>query len=168
MRNVLRGWITHGDIAAVWMTQPLALSTVSSLLEACQQAAIAGVHADFHSDTARHLHSASKNLAVRQVPVDLCVFRFPFKKRSVSVPVHLKLAQRCNNFDHVCSFSGQAHQCWKGHFIHRAHRVRYTSFIARVLVHSFHAKNSWTDGRRWLGRITARCTDGVEVGCSAR
>ena len=38
VRNVLRGWITHGDIAAVWVTQPLALSTVSCLLEACQQA----------------------------------------------------------------------------------------------------------------------------------
>ena len=45
VRNVLRGWITHGDIAAVWMTQPFALSTVSSLSKACQQATIAGVYA---------------------------------------------------------------------------------------------------------------------------
>ena len=29
IRNELRGWITHGDIAAVWMTQLLALSTGS-------------------------------------------------------------------------------------------------------------------------------------------
>ena len=155
VRNVLRGWITHGDIAALWMTQPLALSTVSSLLEACQQAAIAGVYADFHSETARHLHAACMNLAVRQMPVDLCAFDFPFKKRltfyTVSVPVYLKQAQRCHNFDHVCSFAGQAHQCWKGHFIHRAHRLQYARFIPRVLVHLFHAKNSWTNKHRWLG-----------------
>ena len=36
VRNVLRGCISHVDIAAVWMTQPLASSTVSCLLEACQ------------------------------------------------------------------------------------------------------------------------------------
>ena len=74
--NVLRGWITHGNIAAVWMTQPF----VSCLLEVCQQEAIAGVYADLHNDKARHLHAASKNLALRQVPVDLCAFGFPFKK----------------------------------------------------------------------------------------
>ena len=90
VRNVLRGWITHGDIAAVWMTEPLALSTVSSLLEASQQTAIACVYADLHSDTARHLHSASKNLAVRQVPVDLCAFGFPFKKKTVDVVYSLR------------------------------------------------------------------------------
>ena len=139
VRNVLRGWITHGDIAAAWMTQPLALSKVASLLEAFQQAAIAGVYADFHSDTARHLHAASKNFAVRQVPVDLCAFGFIFQKRltlySVSVPLYLKLAQRCDNLDHVCSFFGQAHQNWKRPFLHRAHRVRYASFVARGLNH---------------------------------
>ena len=155
VRNVLRGWITHGDIAAVWITEPLALSTVSSLLEACQQAAVLGVCADLHSDTARHLHSASKKLALRQVPVYLCALGFPFMKRltlfSVSVPVYIKLARRCNNFEHVCCFSGKAHRGWKGHFIHRAHRFRYASFVARVLVHSFHAKNSWTNKHRWLG-----------------
>ena len=63
------------------MTQPLALSTVSSPLENCQQASVVGFYAELHSDTARHLHGASKNLAFRQVPVDLCAFGFPFKKR---------------------------------------------------------------------------------------
>ena len=157
-------WVTHGDIAAVWMTQPLALSTGSCLLEACQQAAIAGVHEDLHNDIARHLHAATKNLAVRQVPADLCAFGFPFKKRLtwyiVCVPLYLKLAQRGNNFDHICSFSGQAHQRWKGHFIHRAHRVRYS-----LLVHLFTCSMArtvgvtniagWAEsrqGHRWSGR----------------
>ena len=85
----------------------------------------------------------------------LCAFDFPSKKHltlfSVSVPVHLKLARQCDTLKHVCSFSGTLHQSWKGHFIHRAHRVRCASFVARVLVHSFHAKNSWTDEHRWLG-----------------
>ena len=83
VRNVLRGWITHGDIAAVWMTQPFALSTVSCLLEACQQANVVGFCAELHSDTARRsfVHCASKNLAFLQVPVDLCAFGFLFKKR---------------------------------------------------------------------------------------
>ena len=35
VRYVLRDWIAHGDVAAVWMTRPLALSTVSCRLEAC-------------------------------------------------------------------------------------------------------------------------------------
>ena len=30
VRNVLRGWIAHGDMAAVWMTQPLTSSTAAS------------------------------------------------------------------------------------------------------------------------------------------
>ena len=52
VRNVLRGWITHGDIAAAWLTRPLALSTVSCLLEACQQANVVGLYAELHNDTA--------------------------------------------------------------------------------------------------------------------
>ena len=40
--NVLRGWILHGDIAAVWMSQPLALSTVSCILQARHQANVFG------------------------------------------------------------------------------------------------------------------------------
>ena len=35
VRSVLRGWNAHGDVAAVWMTRPLALSTASCLLQAC-------------------------------------------------------------------------------------------------------------------------------------
>ena len=30
VRNVLRGWIAHGDMADVWMTQPLVHCRVSS------------------------------------------------------------------------------------------------------------------------------------------
>ena len=41
-------------------------------------------------------------------------FGFPIRKRftlfSVNVPVHLKLARRCENFGNVCSFSGKAHR----------------------------------------------------------
>ena len=100
------------------------------------------------------------------------IFASLFEKRvtlfSVSVPVYLKLERRCETLDNVCFFSGQAYRSWKGHFIHRAHRVRHAAFVARVLVYSFHAKNSWTNKHRWLGEITARGTDGVEVGCSAR
>ena len=156
MRNVLRGCITHGDTAAVWMTQPSALSTVSCLLEACQQTNVVGFNVELHSDTPRRsfVHCASKKLVFLQVAVDLCASGFPFRKRltlsSVSVAAHLKLTRQCDNFNHVCSFSGKSHQSWKGHFIHRAHRVRYSCFVARVLVHSFHAKNSWTNKHRWL------------------
>ena len=32
VRNVLRGWIAHGDVAAVWLTQPLTSSGAASLL----------------------------------------------------------------------------------------------------------------------------------------
>ena len=46
VRNLLRGWIARSDTAAVWMTQPLALSTASCLLETCQQANVAGFFAE--------------------------------------------------------------------------------------------------------------------------
>ena len=29
VRNVLRGWITHGDVATVWLTQPLTSSSAA-------------------------------------------------------------------------------------------------------------------------------------------
>ena len=133
VRNVLRGWITRGDIAAVWMTQPSAMSTVSCPLEACQQTRVVGFFAELQSDTPR------RSLCI--VPARIlsfcgcrwtCACGFASRKRltlfSVSVPAHLKLARQCDNFGHVCSFSGKSHQSWKGHFIHRAHRVRYSSF----------------------------------------
>ena len=89
------------------------------------------------------------------VPVDLCAFGFPFKTRltlfSVSVPVYLKLAQRCDNFDHVCSFSGPGVSIPEGSLIPSGSQSSMCAFIARVLVHSFHAKNSWTNKHRWLG-----------------
>ena len=53
VRNVLRGWIAHGDIAAVWMTQPLASSTASCLLETCLQANVVGFFAELNSNTTR-------------------------------------------------------------------------------------------------------------------
>ena len=146
VRNVLRGWITHGDLAAVWMTQPLAWCTVSCLLEACQQANAVGFYAELHCDTIRgsFVQCASNNLVFLQVLVDLCAFLASHSRNvltlfSVSVPAHLKLARQCDNFNHVCSFSGKSHQSWKGHLIHGAHRVRFSSFVARVQLHSFHA-----------------------------
>ena len=127
---------------------------------------VGGLYAELHNDTARRsfVHWASKSLVFLHVPVDLCACGFPFRKRltlfSVSAPVHLKLARRCDIFHHVCSFFWQIASKLEGIF--------YSSLVARVLVHSFHAKNSWTNKHRWLGCITARGTDGVEVGCSAR
>ena len=79
VRHVLRGWITHGNVAAVWMTQPLSSITISRLLETCQHANVVGCYAEFHSDTA--LHQLANRLVIRQVPVDLCEFGFPLKKR---------------------------------------------------------------------------------------
>ena len=95
---------------------------------------------------------------VSACPVDMCAFGLPIRKRftlfSVNVLVHLKLTRRCDNFGNVCSFSGKAHRqlgsCFCGHFFHRAHRVRYATIVARALVHSFHAKDSWTNKQRLL------------------
>ena len=49
-------------------------------------------------------------------------------------------------------------------------RIGLTEFDMQhsLPVYSFHAKNSWTNKHRWLGEITARGINGVEVGCSAR
>ena len=72
------------------------------------------LHAELGSDTPRQslVHCVNSSFVFQQVPVDLCVFGLPFRKRftlfSVNVPVHLKLARRCDNFDRVCSFSGKA------------------------------------------------------------
>ena len=130
VRDVLRGWIGHGDIAAVWMTQPLTLSTVACLLKAYHQANVVGFHVVLNSDTPRQSleHWATNNYVFQQVPVDVCAFGLPFKKRftlfSVNVPVHLQLARRCDNSGHGLLF------CFQNRFLHRSHRVRYAVFVA--------------------------------------
>ena len=42
--NVLRGWISHGDVAVVWLTQPLTSSTAPSLLKTRHQAYVVGFY----------------------------------------------------------------------------------------------------------------------------
>ena len=107
--NVLRGWIVHGDIAAVWMTEPLTSSIAACLLKTCHQAHVVGFYAELNSDTNRQSleHRANINFVFQQVPVDTCAFSLPFRRRftlfSVNVPVHLKLARRCDNFGNVYS-----------------------------------------------------------------
>ena len=112
VRNVLRGWNAHGDIAAVWMTQPLTSFTAACLPKACHQAKVVGLFAELSSDTPRQslVHWATNN-CVFQLVLDLCAFGLPFKKRftlfSVNVPVYLQLARRCDDSGHVCSFFWQ-------------------------------------------------------------
>ena len=116
VRNVLRGWIAHGDEAAVWMTQPQTSSTAACLLKACHQENVVGFYAELSSDTPRQslVLWATNNFVFQQVPVELCAFILPFKKRftlfSVNVPVHLQLARRCDDSGHGCSFSGKTHR----------------------------------------------------------
>ena len=158
--NVLRGWIAHGDVARVWVTQPLSLSTVSCILEACHRANVVGFFAEFNAGiTCQPLVQCIDNkLQFQLVQMDMCAFGLPFKRRfllvSVHVPMHMKLARRCDNHGNVCSFSGKTYRqpgsCFKGHFLHRAHLARFAGFIARTLVHSFHAKDSWAKKRCWL------------------
>ena len=116
VRNVLRGWIAHGDIAAVWMTQPRTSSTAASVR--CQWMCVL--------------------LAYRSGNVLRC---------SLSM-------FRCTG-NWLDSFYCKAHRqlgaCFKDRFLHRTHRVRYAIFVARALVHSFHAKDSWTNKQRWVG-----------------
>ena len=83
VRKVLRGWIAHGDIAAVWVTQPLTSSTAAFLLKACHQANVVGFCAELSSVAHRQslVHWATNNFVFQQVPVDLCAFGLPFKKR---------------------------------------------------------------------------------------
>ena len=134
VRKVLRGWIAHGDTAAVWMTQPLTSSTAACLLKACHQANVVGFYAELISNTNRQSfeHCVNSNSVFQQVPMDLCALGLPFRKRftlfSVNVSVRLNLARRCDNFGHVCSFSVEAHRqlgCFfEGRFHHWTHRVR--------------------------------------------
>ena len=147
--------------AAVWLTQPLTSSSAACLLKTCHQANVVGFYAELISNTNRQSfeHCVNSNFVFQQVPVDMCACGSPFRKRSmlffVNVPVHLKLARRCNNFGHVCSFSGKAHRqlgfCFQDRFVHRTHWVRYAIFLARALVHSFHAEDRWINKQRWLG-----------------
>ena len=82
VRNVLCGWIAHGDIAAVWMIQPQTSSTAACLLKACHQASVVGLYAELNSDTPRQSfkHWAT-NFVFQHVPGDLCAFGLPFRKR---------------------------------------------------------------------------------------
>ena len=92
VRCVLRDWIAHGDETALWMTRPLALSTVSCLLEACHQANVVGFFAELSNDTTCQslAHCVKNKFVFQQLPMDMCAFGFPFKRRfklvSVRVP----------------------------------------------------------------------------------
>ena len=127
VRNVLRGWIAHGDVAAVCLTEPLTSSAAACLFETCHQA---------RSSSAIRIVSLSSIVSTVTLSFSryqwICAFRKRFMFFSVNVPVRLKLARRCNNFDHVCSFSGKAHRqlgfCFQDRFLHRTHRVRYARF----------------------------------------
>ena len=46
VRNVLRGWIAHGDATAVWLTQPSTSSSDACRCKACHQANVVGFYAD--------------------------------------------------------------------------------------------------------------------------
>ena len=145
VRNVLRGWIAHGDAAPVWLTQPLTSSTAACLLKTCHQANVVNFFytEPIHITVSQSFeHCVSNALGFQQVPVVMCTFDPPFSERfmlfSVNVPVHLKLARRSNNFGHGCSFSGRAHRqigfCFQDRFPNRTHRVQYARFIARAFV----------------------------------
>ena len=54
VRNVLRGWIAHGDVAAVWLTQPLTSSTAACLLQTCHQANVVGFYVELIHNTVSH------------------------------------------------------------------------------------------------------------------
>ena len=99
---MLRGWIAHGDVAAVWLTQPLTSSDVVGL-------STEPIHI---SVSQSFEHCVRTAFGFQQVPVDMCDFSLLFRQRfmlfSVNVSVQLKLARRCNNFGHVCSFSGKS------------------------------------------------------------
>ena len=87
VRNVLRGWIAHGDKAAVWMTQPQASSTASCLLETCLQANVVGFFAELNSNTTRQsfVHCANSSLVFQQALVDMCAFGFPVQETLYAV-----------------------------------------------------------------------------------
>ena len=83
--------------------------------------------------------------------------------------LHLKLSRRIDNFHHVCSVSDKSYQSWKGHFIHRALRVRY-SFLFYPCTGPLVSCQDQLDLiniSEW-DWITIRDTDGEEVTCSAR
>ena len=129
VRNVLRGWIAHGDVAAVWLAQTSTSFAATCLLKTCHEAHVVGFYAEhIHNTVSQSFeHCVNGAFGFQQAPVDMCAFGFPFRKRfmlfSVNVPVHLKLVRRCKNFGHVCSFSGKAHRqlgfCFQDRFLHR-------------------------------------------------
>ena len=145
VRNVLRGWIAHGDAAAVWMTQALMSSTSACLFENMSS-----------SKCCWFLRGAQQRPQIVSLSSNVpTITSFSF---SWCQWICVLLAYRSGD---VCAVLCQRSRCGKAHrklgpclkcrFFHRAHRVRYASCIARVLVHSFHAKDSWTDKIRWLG-----------------
>ena len=161
VRHVLRDWIAHGDVAAVWTTRPLALSTVSCRLEACHQANVVGFFAELRNDTTCQslAHCVNNKFVFQQVPMDMCACGLTFKRRfmlvSVHVPLHMKLARRCDNQGNVCSFSCKAQRrlgsCLNGYFFHQAQRVRFAVVVARALGSLVHMpRTSWTNKRCWL------------------
>ena len=87
VRNVLRGWIAHGDIAAVWMTQPLTSSTAACLPKACLLANVVGFYPELNSDTPRQSlkHWATNNFVFQRVPMVLYAFGLTFNKRFYAV-----------------------------------------------------------------------------------
>ena len=148
-------WIAHGDVAV-----NVVYCCVSSQNMSAKQTLLVSTRSP------PTLQSVSRSSIVSATPSAsskyqwICVLlAYSSGKRfmlfSVNVPVHLKLARRCNNFGHVCSFSGKAHRqlgfLFSRSFSHRTHQAQYARFIARALVHSFRAKDSWTNKQRWLG-----------------
>ena len=144
VRNVLHGWIAHGDVAVVLLTQPLTSSTAACLLKTCHQANVVSFHAELIHNTVSQSfeHWVNSAFGFQREPVDMCAFGLPFRKRfimfSVNVPVHLKLARLCNIFGNVCSFSGKAHQ-QLGPSLKVVSSIELTEFDMRylLLVHLF-------------------------------
>ena len=130
VRKVLRGWIAHGDIAAVWVTQPLTSSTAACLLNACHQANVVGFYAELSSVTHRQslVHWTSNNFVFQQGTSGFVRFWLTVQETfyavlcQKNVPVHLQLARHCDDSGHVSSFSGTAHRqlgsCSQNRFLH--------------------------------------------------
>ena len=93
---MLHGWIAHGDVAALWITELF-----------CHQANVGGVFAGLNSDTTwQSLAQCAENtFAFQRMASDMCAFGSPFRKRltrlSVNTPIHMKMARRCDDHDNV-------------------------------------------------------------------
>ena len=141
VRNVLRGWIAHGDVAVLWITQPLAFSTGGSMSTSERCWFLRGAPQRHDSAVFCALCQQEPCLSV-SADGHVCfglLFRKRFTLLSVNVPTHMKVVRRCDDHGNVCSFSGKAHgqlgSSLKGHFLHRAQRVWLAAFVARALVH---------------------------------